>query len=587
MDHQAITLLLLTDDEQAYSHSRVWGTGGWLPPQDREALDWLTLAKLNGWRPSLAAPTIDALREGLNLHPHWVILACDPGTIDDAFVEEIATTLASTELVILARVSHSDLPLSRFTGAYLTEEVPADTRLHWIGKTPFVFSVRSSLPAHALQLSPDSQPLLLVGQLPIIAMRRVGQGCIISLGFHPSAARDESGILTRLLRQTLVECSERAVAWLDFSRTMILRMDDPGAAQNVYLKTWAYPELNYSQWREIGRILAERHARLSVGYCSGWVDDGDPSRGVLTGISGFIERVSGQVCPSAEITYLDKMGALPGTFHDYAGEYHALSELRRIGLVDIELHGYTHMYPDSTLWANSSDRYDAVGWFREIGPRAKELLARLSKEEHPLSRGVSALKRYFDIRPTTLICPGDEWTNEALEHALDLGVSLVSSYYLALRHEDRLCWTTHVCAPYLDEHDRAWFDSELPLIGYFHDREPSVYGCSWFAQCLDRWTSFGAQRFLSFRDLAFQLNVQLGIESSDDRLVVSVCGDSPTSATAPVRLYVHVPGARKKLLIDAAYGGSPCSVRFEWVGESTAYAEVTAASVPARIGTNP
>jgi hypothetical protein len=167
------------------------------------------------------------------------------------------------------------------------------------------------------------------------------------------------------------------------------------------------------------------------------------------------------------------------------------------------------MHPDATAWAKAPDRYQAVGWYRELGPRTLPVLSRLPPEQHPLSLGASAVERYFGARPTTLICPGDEWTNEALEHALDLGLSLVSSYYLAVRHGDRFCWTQHVCAPYLDEPDCAWFDSGLPVVGYFHDREPSVEGPGWLAHCLDRWIVCGARRFILFRDLAYLLSLTL------------------------------------------------------------------------------
>jgi hypothetical protein len=325
---------------------------------------------------------------------------------------------------------------------------------------------------------------------------------VLTLGFHPSAVRDDNGVATALLRRMLVESAPVPIPWQDLSGTMILRMDDPGAAQNAYLSSWAYPELDAARWREIGRVLAEREARLAVGYVSGWVDDGDPARGMLSVRGVPVERVPGRVHPSAEVAYRDRMGPLPGTFHDFVGEYRALRELQASGLVDLELHGHTHMHPDTAGWATAPDRYQAVGWYRELGPRALPFLSGLSPQRHPLRLGAEAVERYFGARPTTLICPGDEWTNEALGHALDLGLSLVSSYYLALRHDNRFCWTQHVCAPYLDEPDSAWFESGLPVVGYFHDREPSLEGPGWLAQCLDRWIDCGARRFITFRDLA-------------------------------------------------------------------------------------
>ena len=42
-------MLLVASDTELPPAERVWGTGGWLPPAAREALDWVTLARLCGW----------------------------------------------------------------------------------------------------------------------------------------------------------------------------------------------------------------------------------------------------------------------------------------------------------------------------------------------------------------------------------------------------------------------------------------------------------------------------------------------------------------------------------------------------------
>src|SRR5713101_56685 len=71
------------------------------------------------------------------------------------------------------------------------------------------------------------------------------------------------------------------VAWHELERSLVLRMDDPGGAQNVYLRGWTYPKLTESEWGALGADLRRRNGRLSVCYVSGWVDDGDAARGTL------------------------------------------------------------------------------------------------------------------------------------------------------------------------------------------------------------------------------------------------------------------------------------------------------------------
>jgi hypothetical protein len=175
-------------------------------------------------------------------------------------------------------------------------------------------------------------------------------------------------------------------------------------------------------------------------------------------------------------------------------EFHGIQALRTAGLGDVELHGYTHIHPDTEAWARAPDRYEggpALSWYRELGTAAHATLAARPLEQHPLALGVAALQHYFHVCPTTLVCPGDQWTPEVPERALDLGLQLVGSYYLAMRQGDRFCWTQHVCAPYLNEPNPAWFDAGLPVVGYFHDRELALEGVDWISRWLDHWQAAG------------------------------------------------------------------------------------------------
>ena len=244
-------------------------------------------------------------------------------------------------------------------------------------------------------------------------------------------------------------------------------MDDPGGAQNVHSLRWAHRKLDRSGWREVSEDLVSRGARLSIGYVSGWVDDGDAIRGDLRVGTQPIPRRAGEIYPSALVEYRDLAGHNPGTVHDYADEFAGIQDLRRAGTGEVELHGYTHMHPDRAQWMASPDRYEDERWYREFGAEAARHYIDLPLDRHPLQLGMQQIERWFGTRPSTLIFPGDEWTDASMEVALDLGLDLISSYYLALRHADRFCWAIHVCAPYLDLPQPDWFDAGLPVVGYF------------------------------------------------------------------------------------------------------------------------
>jgi hypothetical protein len=327
-------------------------------------------------------------------------------------------------------------------------------------------------------------------------------------------------------------------AWLDFEGTLVLRMDDPGGAQNVYSRTWSYPKLGEAEWAAIGADLRRRKARLSIGYVSGWVDDGDATRGGLTVSGQQPVRVPGRVYPSPLVSYQDRTGHAPGTVHDYEAEFRGIQRLRRAGLCDVELHGYTHIHRDRAAWAAAPDRYDAVAWYRELGASAAPIPPS-DGDQHPLDLGIAALHKYFNVRPTTLISPGDEWTDAVLARALDRGLYLANSYYLALRQGDRFCWATHVCAPYLDRPEHSWFDAGLPVVGYFHDREPALDGVDWLFRYLDEWQLAGARRLIDFRELAGALGRRIDLEDSGPRLRLLMTSESAPALVKPLPICVR------------------------------------------------
>jgi len=102
-----------------------------------------------------------------------------------------------------------------------------------------------------------------------------------------------------------------------------------------------------------------------------------------------------------------------------------------------------------------------------------------------------------------------------------------------------LYWSTHVCTPYLDCPDARWFDAGLPVVGYFHDREPALLGVQWVAECLDRWSSAGARRWIGFGELAAALCRTLYVTHAGGAARLQVCEDNAPDLprALPVRVY--------------------------------------------------
>lgn len=533
-------VLLVSSEGELVDASRVWGTGGWVRPEQREALDWLTLARLLGWgvRVARSVSEVDAAKAAGCAR--WVIVAGEPDRLGEGFISLIASWLTTEPLLVVARAGGHGA-FARLAGATHARGQLEGRQLRWTGAGPERrWECRERLQIDALTIPDGAVVAATLDEVPCIVTRSQGRGVIATLGFHPSRARDADGAATALLKCLLVCGSPAPVACLDLEGTMILRMDDPGGAQNVHYRNWLYPKLQAPDWAAIGVDLKRRGARMSIGYVPGWVDDGDSARGELRVAGRDVPRIPGAVHESPLVTYAESAAHGDGVRHDYGSEFRGIEALRAAGVADVELHGYTHMHPDTRAWAEAPDRYDRISWFRELGhPSRCSSSDPLS--EHPLVRGAAALRRQFGVAPTTLIPPGDEWTDESLDVALDLGFQFVASYYLALRDSDRFCWATHVCAPYLDQPDGTWFSSGLPVVGYFHDREPATAGITWIGEWLDRWQAAGARRFMDFREVAAAVGRRLHLEPSDGALRLSIASDGAPRLVRPLPVSIWLP----------------------------------------------
>ena len=554
-------MLLVADADQLAPGQRIWGTGGWQPPESREALDWLTLARLCGWQVSIASLAEGELVEtGLrgvrDDGTHWIVLACNPNVQNARLADWLSERLHRERVVVVMRAPRGAGPLAELAGAVQCPDVVSGDHVSWIGAGSRVgWRCPNPVMMQGLDIDAWSEPLASLEGRTIIASRTYGLGAVLSLGFHPSQARDAAGCFSALLKHMLVHAAREPVATLDFDNTLVLRMDDPGGAQNVHSRDWYHSKLSEPDWSDITARLAARDARVSIAYVGGWVDDGDPMRGDLRVAGAAVERVAGQVLPSAQVCYTDRAGHGPGTIHDYESEFRGIEVLRHAARGDVELHGHTHMHPDTQAWAAAPDRYESTHWFRELGKPASATIAARDADQHPLAVGLQSLQRQFGAAPTTLVSPGDEWTESALERALDLGIRLVDSYYLALRYEGHLCWCQHVCAPYLDEAAPAWFAAGLPVVGYFHDRDLAMHGAAWLTACLDSWRDAGARRFIDFRELAGAVDRTLDFTVADGQAHLTVAGLDAVPLVRPLRLNLHVPRGNLPDQLDVLHQG--------------------------------
>jgi hypothetical protein len=541
MDDRPPSVLILADPREMAESRPVWGTGGWLPAHERMALDWLTLCRLMGL--NVGARSIDGFHaEQIDASVRWLVLACDPATVGDDLVAELSAAVDHRPLLLICQAADEHHPLASWLGIHATGHPASGVRLSGAGEAAgFSATLASPLAVTGLDVCDNAWPAAYLEDVPVSAVMSAGKGRVLVCSFNASELRDHDGAGTALMKHLISGCAPVAHASLDWHGVLIPRMDDPGSSEALLHDIYHHTCLGPGEWESLAAVLREREAKTSVGYVSGWVDAGNAIPGTLLIDGVNTERVAGRIHPSPRVRFESHCDGAT-QHYDHVAEYQSLQQLRREGLAEVELHGHTHIFPNRRTWLSAPDRFSNKEWFREFGGAAAAYLDKHPEVPHPVDEGLSALREYFDRFPSTLICPGEVFTRQVLVKALDSGLMQVSSYYLAFRHDDRLCWTQHVCAPYLDKPDPAWFAAGLPVVGCYHDFDIARHGEEWMPECLDRWQDAGCRRFMGLDDLNALLQLRMILKEDDHGWELHLHWDPAWPTPPRLDLLLHFPG---------------------------------------------
>ena len=158
-------MLVIADPEEWPEDARVRGTGGWIDPRAREALDWATLGRFMGWSVAIGRLTDPPSHPRLMDGSAFVVFACDLADVPSPLLQHFMRRLADEPLLLVTRSG------SRSVDAQVGAED--------------------------------------------ITTEQVGRGAILRLAVHPSAARDASRSMTRLLQRALVfRRNARSRGWI-------------------------------------------------------------------------------------------------------------------------------------------------------------------------------------------------------------------------------------------------------------------------------------------------------------------------------------------------------------------------------------
>jgi hypothetical protein len=520
------------------------GTGGWIPADEREVLDWMTLVASLGWECMLVAPEEILSNAAPLVSSAWVVLSEDLAGMDDAKRESLLGLLSLYRTVVIGCMS--TLLNGRSVSEISSREAFSvkGRQLTYLSRGGSgAWTCRNEVSCVAVPPAFGEEPVLWLETAVIGTCYISGEARFIRLGFRASEARDSEGCFSALLKEMMISECLTPVSWFEWSNTLLLRMDDPGSPQRVNDHELIARTLTDAEWAGIGKILSQRGARLSVGYVPAWVDDGDVSYGELSVKGERVTRVPGTIYPSPYISYRRSGPFHAPLLYDLEEEFRGILKLIREGCVSTELHGYTHMFPDVQAWLQAEDRYSNISWFREFGRKATRFAAQLPEAEHPLEKGIRLFMELFKRMPSTMIFPGEEFTVAAVHAARQKGIKMIGSYYLGMPVEGQLCWNHYICAPYLDRAQASCFDHALPVVGYFHDFDIAQKGLEWLSTHLDTWIDQGASHFIDYAGLCAILSRRFTFSSEADQYRIVWKGHPEMEEAPAVRMGIHIPGS--------------------------------------------
>jgi len=196
-----------------------------------------------------------------------------------------------------------------------------------------------------------TRTLVWQGETPQVTVRELGSGAhVVWIGHDHNFMFYYQDIRTML---------RRAITWTigynlykTWDETIIMILDDPGTAQNVWLEHWHYPALSQEVIDQyLIQPLKEHDAILNINF-----------------VPGFVNDQKRQIEPSWSQKFVDEFGASQDYISAKKGFDRGLEE----GVFEAMCHGLTHMQPDlaspPVWWGSELNRERAeVGWYREFG----------------------------------------------------------------------------------------------------------------------------------------------------------------------------------------------------------------------------
>ncbi len=236
--------------------------------------------------------------------------------------------------------------------------------------------------------------------LDALTIVRQGEYPQVTVNEFPSGGRsvwignDHNNLFTSQELRTIL-C--RSITWTTgynlfrtWENEVVMIMDDPGGAQNAWLKHWHYAPLSEQDIEKyLISPLQKNKAVLNINFVPAFVND-EKKR--------------------LEPTWNQKFTDGFGLEHDNISSKRGYDKGIRLGVFEVMAHGLTHMQPDLVSdpgWYGSDlekERSEVV-WYREFGDTRRGGEIPAAEQLWRMKTGMAWIKEQFGVTPLQF-CPG-------------------------------------------------------------------------------------------------------------------------------------------------------------------------------------
>lgn len=360
---------------------------------------------------------------------------------------------------------------------------------------------------------------------PAITMYPFGKASNYYISLQSNAFLSNLTSLHKVVKDIILKNSGWGMVNINLENTMVLRMDDPGTCERIYLKGYDSRLMTKNEWKKIKKILAKHNAKLSVMYIPKWIDDANSANGALYINGKKIEkRQPGTIYNSRDVTFIRNISGNTQLKYDYSSEYQALCDAFDSGLIEIESHGLTHVDPHIDDWFSANDRYSNLAWYHEFRHVYENCDVKDSKIIYILNESYKNIEECFGVLPTTITPSGHEQSRNADILAFEEGYKLFSSGYNATKKSGLIIRNDKIESIFFEitKPSISHLESGYPVVGVFHDYDMSTRGKDWIDETIRQWLELGFNKIITLKELAGYLCASINGKISDKTMYIDV-----------------------------------------------------------------